>query len=74
MLEDVKDIAMVLSDMMDLAHPQINALVTNAIIVYIIKPLLGSFTQSEKGTFTINLALFLLLEFANIFKEYTDIL
>lgn len=69
MLEDIKDTAMVMQDMLELGSEHINSIVINSMLVYVIKPLLGSFTQSEKGAFSINLALFLLLEFANTFNS-----
>lgn len=58
---------------MELNQQHINRVVANSVIVYVLMPLLRSIATTGKGEFSINLSLYLLLEYASVFKANSDI-
>lgn len=60
-------------DVLELSRPLINTMVCNSFVVYVLVPLLGAFLPSPANEFSINLSLYLLLEYADTFKVNSDI-
>jgi len=61
LVEDQKDISLLLLDILELSQAHISTIICNSFVVYVLVPLLGAFTCTEKGAFSINLSLYLLL-------------